>query len=417
MSIFEKIKEKRELKKAKGPEEVNVSSKHLVLRIILFLVFLGVGITGIVVGCTYNSTHLEPGWHPVSCTEGENNSEDLTLMCYFSDGKRENASQMKTVTNYYTKLCNNAYKIFNEYKIFEETNGVAYINAHPNEDIKVEEALYNAFKKANDNNVKQIFYCPIMDNYHNLFKAESDAEAIIYDPYYDLNARSMISEIIAYLNNEDVKITLKENNTVRLEVSEEYLNYSKTNNINKYVSFSYFYNSVIVDYIFEHLSSSGVPNFKIYSYDGCYRSHFTDSSLTDSYLYYAYTDEHIIPTGKAKLVGSNSLVELKIFPISQKEDYYVYIDKQFVHHFLDDDGYYKSCVNGFTLYNNESMPTYDLLLKGSKVFTADSLNVDVLRTLGNFIYNDGTVIKYSDDKLEITDLFDKDGMTFTKELI
>ena len=127
--------------------------------------FLGVGITGIVVGCTYNSTHLDPGWHPVSCTEGENNSEDLTLMCYFSNGKRENASQMKTVTNYYTKLCNNAYKIFNEYKIFEETNGVAYINAHPNEDIKVEETLYNAFKKANDNNAKQIFYCPIMDNY------------------------------------------------------------------------------------------------------------------------------------------------------------------------------------------------------------------------------------------------------------
>ena len=419
MTIFQKLKQKREEKKNRPPEELTVSNKHIVIRIIAFVVLLAVGISGIVIGCTYNSTHLESGWQLVECTVGETSASDFNLYCNFSKSKRENANEMKTISNYYTSLCNNSYKLFNDYKDFEDLKGIAYVNKNPNTDIQVEESLYNVLKKANDSNLKSIFYGPIYDTYHNLYISNSETEAKALDPYYDVETKNFYIELTNYVNNPNhIKITLKENNVVSLDISDEYLTYCNTNNIKNFISLNYFYNAITLDYIADHMISYGIPDFKIYSYDGCYRSHITNAKLDDTYMPYTFYNEHILPEAKIKFTSSISLVELKTFPISKKEEGYYYRDtKKFVHHFLDDSGNYKSCLESLILYKKGDYSLFDSLIKGSKIFTADTLNVETLKENFSFIYNEANVIKYNDSELVFVELFNQDGITFTKELI
>ena len=417
MSAFKNSPLKQPNKKQNKVEEITVSSKHLVLRIILFVLFLGIGISGIVVGCTYNNNHLDTGWYNVECIEGQTDANNFRLSCYYNDGKKENANLNKAITKLYTQLCNKAYALFHETRTSDLIVNLKDINSNPNEDIRVESDLYNVFKTILDNDSKVIYYGPVYDTYSNLFSADSDIQAKESDPYYSTKVKDFFDEVSSYVTNDKVKVVLKENNVLRLEVSDDYLTYCNENGITNFVSFNYLHNAITVDFIADKLIEANVSDFRIYSYDGYYRSYYKNDSLSDSYFMRTYYNDYIIPEAKINFKKSTTFVEFKTFPISAGEDSYLYENKKFAHHFLNDECLYTSCCESLLLYKNESASTLDLLLKGTKIFTGSTLDVNGLKAIANFVYNEGNVVKYNDASLEMTDLFDKDGMTFTKELI
>lgn len=416
MSIFTKLNQKRK-EKINKTEDITVDKKHLILRIILFVVFLAGGITGIVIGCTYKSTHVDKGWTLIESSDGENSASNFVLNYYFSsDNKRENAKESKELTNAYTTYCNDAYIMFNPYKHFNGVNGVFFINAHPNTDVKVETPFYNTLKKVKDNNTDALFLAPIYDSYENLFNAKTDAEAKEADPYFNNDLKDYYSEIKTYINNGDISLELKEDNIVRLNISDSYLSYCNQNGISNYFNFNYLYNAASIDYIADKLIANNFKNFKLYSYEGYFRIHLADSTLSTTYIPRTFYNNLIVPEANATFNTSITLVEFKTFPITELEDYYLYDDKTFAHHFINDEGLYSSCTSSLYVYEKGDTSALDLLLKGKEVFVQSSIDVDKLKEIGYFIFNEGSVVKYNDEKLEVKPTENED-FVFTKELI
>lgn len=416
MSLKDKIEEHKLNKKELS--EVEVSSKHVVLRIILFVLFLGIGISGIVIGCTYDSTHLESGWHEVTAQEGLSNAQDIKFMYLFNKSKRDNASDMKEISTYYTSVCNYSFRLFEDEERYDEFKNLAFINANPNTDITINEDLYNVFKTIVTNSCDVIYYAPIYSVYSELFSSTTDGEAKDNDPYYNDGIKNYFLEVTSFIKNGDIKLVLKENNTINLNISSDYLEYCSQNNIKKYISFNYMYNSVFVDFVADKLLYANLVNFRVYSYDGFVRTHFDNDTVKNSYQFYTYFDNVVVPACTLNLKSSFSLVEIKTFPITTGEDSYVYSDKKFAHHFLDDNGNYSSCIESLILYSNDDSSTLEKLVKGQKAFVMPTLNSNDFKSIGfNFVYNDGNVITYNDSDLEITNVYKTDEITFTKELL
>ena len=219
---------------AKPVEKVELNEKKPKARLIA-TICLGVVGAGFLSYAFVNFLNKDEGWTQVKAnsTSGRNCSEDFVFNYDFSDG-----SNNKELQNEYTDACVKAYELFDAADESENYKNVAYINAHPNEEIRVDDVLYEAFEKINKSGDRSIYLGPIYSYYDNVFFCNDDSQLSDYDAHENAGLADEYAQVAKYASDSgSVDIKLLGDDTIELSVSEEYMKYVDENSLDSYVDF------------------------------------------------------------------------------------------------------------------------------------------------------------------------------------
>ncbi len=193
--------------------------KKTITRVVLALIFLGVAIFFILRGCT-GFLNKGTGYQTinVNAIETDQNEDgvypffnEISFSYYFTvTGPNQNTQKQELEQDY-----NAAVSTIFRYLDSERTylNGtisvknIAYINAHPNEEIVIDETLYNILKSAyqhmNDSNGEYNIYAGQLETFWRdlIEKQELGAEMSVLDPFSSTTYASKLDNIVQNIND------------------------------------------------------------------------------------------------------------------------------------------------------------------------------------------------------------------------
>lgn len=411
---------------AKPVEKVELNEKKPKARLIA-TICLGVVGAGFLSYAFVNFLNKDEGWTQVKAnsTSGRNCSEDFVFNYDFSDG-----SNNKELQNEYTDACVKAYELFDAADESENYKNVAYINAHPNEEIKVDDVLYEAFEKINKSGDRSIYLGPIYSYYDNVFFCNDDSQLSDYDAHENAGLADEYAQVAKYASDSgSVDIKLLGDDTIELSVSEEYMKYVDENSLDSYVDFYWMKNAFITDYITETLMDAGFENGLLASSDGFVRA-FSDIKQTASddgsfvndngYVYKMYNGQGntIYGVGSFAYENAMSIVTYKNYAINDNDSLYYYDtrDGRTLNRYLSlEDGQSRAALSEIT-FMSEDRSCVDLMLSTKGYYISDTFDengVKNLKTDGIYsIYFKDNCAYYNYKDLEFGTLYDKNGIKF-----
>lgn len=396
-------------------ESVEVSTKHFGIRSVLFIIAFLVAVAGISLGI-YFMVRTESGWQLVTPrSSAKTNCSSEFSFYYYVDGRSSaNKKELTAAQNKYTELCVTAYELFTPDESISGTNNVYYINRHANEEIVVDERLYNAFASVVAS--RFIYGAPVQSLYEALCDADEDWRAAEYDPAKTDAVRVYYNSILSFARDANhVSVELLGDNKIILHVSEEYQAFAAANGIVNFIDFAYYKNAFIIDYMVDELRSAGLTNGLLISYDGYTR---TLSTQNCSFDIYASVSGKLYNSGLAKMTSNFASISLRSFIGSQmdKRLHYQYADGTYAHCYFDmDDGIGKCSTVGFTVYSS-AKKCADLLQYIYPIWIADTFDATALSSYKDdfvyYVYSDGADAHYSDANLSIEMRDDVEGIEF-----
>ncbi|MBR1747149.1 MAG: hypothetical protein IJ735_02920 [Clostridia bacterium] len=395
-------------------EHVEVNHKHVGLRLFFFIFFVAVAIVGIALG-VYFLTRSESGWETVTVRSSAMNNcgGDFGFYYYFEGTSTQNRSAYRAVQDKYTELCVTAYREFSPYEDFSDVKNVRYINAHPNEEIVVDEVLYKAFEKSAWS--RFLYGAPVWQAYESLCASSDDWTAELYDGALNAEAAAYYAEVLSFASDPDsVDLELLGDNKLILHVSPTYLAYAQENGVESFVDFAYWKNAFIIDALVEGLRAAGFGAGFLTSYDGYTRT-LTDQHCT--FPLFAKIDDSFVHEGVAQLGKNFSSVALHSFITRGMDDemHYLYADGHYAHVYVDPtDAVSKCATDCFIVYSPEKSCA-DLLPYVYPLWIADSFDSSALSSYSSaglfYVYTDGPTAHYSDPDLVVT-MIDDGQWTF-----
>ena len=217
---------------------IELSEENIRIRWILIAVFLSIAVVSIGMGL-YGFLNTQPGWNEVTVTSDQPNcGTEFTLMYDFSDAGGNASAVNKSLTELYSGAAEKAYKLFSPDVTEEGLHNLAYLNAHVNEVVTVEETLYQAFALLAEYENRLVYLAPVYREYDRIFRSESDMEAENYDPAKNSEVMAYISELVTYSSDpERIDLELLGDNQIRLNVAEKYLAFAQENGIEAFLDF------------------------------------------------------------------------------------------------------------------------------------------------------------------------------------
>jgi len=311
-----------------------------------------------------------------------------------------------------------AYQLFHPSLMVEQCNNLAYINAHPNETIAVDPALYQAFAQIQTAKNRCLYLGPVYVEYEQVFGSEADSIAASFDPAKNAAQAAYVGEIAAFANDEKhIDLELLENNQVRLKVSEEYLAYIQQNELTRLLDFSWMKNAFIVDYLAKTLLNNGFSNGYLASFDGFTRNLDTRGEQY-SFNLFNREEKNIDLPAVFRYKKPTSIVFLRDYPISAQDEelYYVYASGESVTTFIDPaDGMQKNALHNLVSYS-EKGGCAQLLLQICSVYLRDSVSAGELNELtASGIYSiwfEERVLCYNDKNLDLQ-VFQSEDVIYT----
>lgn len=365
------------------------------------------------------------GWVTIkaAASSERNCSNEFVFLYCIGAGGASASLENKYLTSLYTAATVKAYKLFNNDEIFAGVNNIAYINMHPNEVIEVDELLYNAFSLLERYNCRSLYLAPIYAEYDNMFVCEDDSQILAYDPFQNDEIRSYYAELAAFASSYDaINIELLGDNKIRLRVSAEYQQYAAEHGITDYIDFFWMKNAFIIDYLAAVMIENNFTLGAISSYNGFVRN-LDGSGNIYSYHLYDRVGNTVYPSGIMKYTGPQSIVYLRNYRMTELDNQYYYelANGETRTSFIDiTDGLCKSSINDLVSYSKE-YGCAEILLQMLPVYIADTFHEELLNPLaGNSIhsiYCEDSVIYYNDSALMLTDLYDKENVTYTSKII
>lgn len=370
----------------------------------LLLRLLGVGIAIAVAvaafGYLVNSMLTgDIGWQEISVSRSETGiSTQFVLMYDIGASDTAVIAERKAVSLAYGDTADEAYRVMSNLD-FEHYQNVAYLNAHPNEDVKVDPLLYGAFRQIEESDSRYIYFAPLFGMYNSLFASRTDEDAMKFDPEFDDGARTFAQEIAAYANDPaSVQISLLGDNTVRLNVTDDYLSYAEENEIDSFVDFGILLNAFITDAIADNLISQGLTNGMISSYDGYSRT------LGDlPYSLNVYTPEQ---GGKQTAVvtydRAMALVTLRSFPVKSMDTsgYFTYTDGTVRAPYIGDDGMLRCAADYFAVFSQQG-GCAAAALRALPAFTSDRFSPNALSGMSWVLCN-GSEVDYAGSDIQLS---------------
>lgn len=386
-------------------KKVELSDKHIVLRIILVVVFLAAGITGIFFGVK-SCSEVPGGWTVIKANVKEDNCSTDFVFNYNLGKSSVGTYQEKTLLEKnFSEYSIYTYKIFNPDKTYENTKNVAYLNNHPNEVIEVSTLLYNAIKAIVDNNSSYLFYGPIYNDYDTLLSLNTDDEMKSLDPNYTASQATFFGQIANFVNESKVSISVLENNCVRLNLSDDYLAFIKENDITRIIDFYRLRNAFIIDYMAECFIKDGLKNGYMVSKDG-YLANFGVEDV--SAVFTKFMDNKVSNVGTYKLTGSASMVMYRSYPYLTTSLYHRYLDGKILSTYINKDGKYETSTDTLFVYASDKKVS-DLAIKSYYLFATKELNLASLDASIKYGYVVDNKFMTNDDKdtIKLIDGYEK----------
>lgn len=313
-------------------EEIVISKKHIPFRITLLVIAIIVAVTSFTVLIT-SINKKEPGFFEIKVKTDQlvpTYSEEITLM-YYADGKSNDINRLiNTVKEEYASILKDSYILFDSENKYDGYINIATINDHLNEDVRVNEDLYEVLKDAYTKTLEKknfnMFATPLHDSWNSLFYYPSyDVEQ--YDPLNDSSKASELSTLASKVNDlNNFTLTFDdENHFVKLNVNEDFISYLTSNELSKtYISLNNLYEAYRVDYIASKLKSKGFTNGYIFTDDGVMLS-LQENLSKDYYLYDLDTNkDKIYQVGLINIEGLSSCNQFKAFSFTKEQDYKYY---------------------------------------------------------------------------------------------
>ncbi len=406
---------------AEAVKNIEVSESHIKPRAIFAVIFLIIGIVAIGL-CVKNLLNTDPGWQRVEVHLSEPSAADeFTLDCHFGVGGRNPTAENKLVTALYLDACVKAYKLFDSELLFDGINNVAYINAHPNEEITVDPVLYDAFSKWDKHGGRYLYLAPVYDEYDAaFFGIEMPESAAELDPYKNEEFASELQQLAEFANDpEQVSLKLLGDNKVMLYVSDEYATFADEWGITSYIDFYRTKNAFIIDYFADILTDNGFSAAIISSHDG-YMRNLDVGGNEYAFSIFDRVGDYVYAAGKLKYTSPQAFVMLSDFPMSERDSYCYYVkDGRIITPFIDpEDGLYKTAASSMISYS-ETMGCADILLQMLPVYIADEVDTALLKEVSgqgiDSVWCEDFTVYHTDKDGAFFDIFSDEEISYTAE--
>lgn len=386
------------------PQEKNIWGKRTLVLVLLVLgAYL---ITNSLIGMF----RKQSGWNRIETKRPLEYSDEILF--YYDLGDRRSA-EYRVLTELYTEALVRSHNIFSPDYRESNLKGLRLLNDSPNEAIEVEPELYAALEEFDKAGCRDIFLAPVYAVYRQLFVCMEDYETEGLDPARDPRLKEYVDRLLTFINDPSaVSIDLLENNTVRLNISNEYSRFCRENGITETVDFFWYTNALIVDAISDVLVEHGMTDGFIQSKDNFVRCLDLRGS---EYRAYIYDREGNIIRDVADLVYTGPMAMASLRNYTDGNDvgqlYYEYSDGTTVTPYISsEDGLCHSSVNDLVVYSREGNCT-ECAIEALKMYTADEIT-DSVEYGYDFIYTVDRIIHCSDKTAKIENLFDKDGIKY-----
>ena len=403
----------KDRRKSGGPHPVNsveLSGKNTKTRFYLTLLFAGVGIA-LIIRAVLTAFSSSDGWNEItadSTSEETDCSEEFYFLYDLGSGDTDATTENKQLTALYTQLCASAYEMFNVDSEGAGSANIYDINHSINEEVTVDAWLYEAFSLMEEYSDRSLYLGPLYEYYDNVFYCSEDYETEDFDPSANADTAAYYQEIIAYALDEDsVSIELLGDNTVRLNVSEEYQAFADASGFENFIDFYWLKNAFITDYLADGLIEEGYTHGCITSYDGFVKN-LGDSEETFSYTIYKRVDSDIYQPASIEYTGAMSIVYLRDYMLSDIDTahYYEMDDGTTLSCYVDiEDGTCKSSISDLVSYSSEKSCA-EILLDIVSVYVTDEWDQTAALGLSDnsiyVIYSDSETVYYNDTELYIT---------------
>ena len=401
----------------KPVEHIEVTDKNRKWKLVVIVLLLALGVT--LIATTVGQLLVtQPGWETIQADAGveESCAGEFAFLYLLGDGDQAANLEQREVTRIYSQAAKEAFQIFHEEKAFDGVHNVAYLNQHPNEEVEIPRALYEAFALLEKYNNRALYLAPLYREYIGMFLSGQDWAAQTYDPEQDAEQAAYFAEVLSFTNdNSAVKLELLGNNRVQLQVSDAYLQFASDKEITTFIDFYWMKNAFIVDYLAQQMTEAGYTKGAISSFDGFSRN--LDASNRDYQLnIFDRVGNGTYRAGVMNYTGALSTVALRNYPMSDLavQLYYQWENGSITSCHIDPaDGRSKSAINDLIGYSGV-LGCSEILLKMYPVYVADNLNTDELQMMDvDTIYCKDRVIYTSGAGATITDLYKKDGVEYT----
>ena len=360
-----------------------LSDTNRTVRWVLIIILLAVAAVSITIGLL-SVLQTPAGWQTVSGNSSALNcGNEFVLQYNYGAGEESPTVESKTLEPLYGKAIEDAWKLFFNEAGATDLKGLYEINQHPNEQTAVDSGLYAALEQMVEGGSRALYLAPIYAEYDILFRSENDTTAQEYDPAQNADQKAYTQLLADFANDpESISLVLNSDSMVTLRVSQEYLDFAKTNEIRYLVDFGWLRNALIADYIASVLSDNGFTNGYIASADGFTRNLDQNGNSYSLNLFNRF-DDGIDLAAVMDYSAPKSLVSLRNYPMSGLDTgrYYSFSDGRIVTSMIDPaDGQSKSALHNLVSYS-ESLSCGQLALRLMPVFVADTFSEDALNGL------------------------------------
>lgn len=405
----------------KPVKRIELFEKYPKTRLALTIVLIVVGVCAL--GYSFVSYRTaDAGWTTIEAGSSEANcSDELIFQYYLGAGELSATAEKRAVSTLYTELTKTAYQLFHTTEGFAGVHNLYYINQHPNEEIEVDEMLYEAFSMMERYGNRAVYLAPVYVQYSNLFGCNDDVGTVDFDPYQNEGIAQYFAEIISFAGDKEaIDVQLLGNRKIRLFVSEAYMRYAAENGFAEFIDFYWMKNAFIVDYIADTMRADGFVMGSVSSYDGFIRNLDDASELEYAFNLFDRVGGAVYQAGVMRYRQAMSIVYLRNYPANDSLDwqhYYEFQNGEIRTAYIDaTDGYCKSAVNNLVSYSQDS-GCAEILFRVMPVYINDFFEADQLAKLARegiySIYCEDNQILYNESSLVLTDLYDGDGVRYT----
>lgn len=362
--------------------KLEVDEKNIKGRFIGVAVLLAIAFTALFVGLKGAFT-TEPGWKVMkSYAEGVSYSEDFVFNYYLGAEGVNATTEQRAINQVYAKAMEDAYRIFTNQVLADGTHNIGYLNAHLNEEVEVEPALYRAFEILEQAGLRYIYLAPVYVEYNGVFLATSDGDAALSDPMRSEEQAEYVRMAAAYAADPAmVSLELLGGNNVILRVSEEYQIFLDTYEIDAVLDLNWMTNAFVADFVADTLIQAGFDNGYLASFDGFTRNLGGVDEIFRFNLFNREGQTYYLPA-MMDYSGAMSLVYLRDYPMDNADrwHYYSYEDGGITSIFLDPaDGMSKAAVTDLVVYG-EAQSCAELLTLAAPAVIADAFDASALLT-------------------------------------
>lgn len=209
----------------KPMNEIEVSGKHLTLRIVAFALAVVIGMTAFGVAF-YQISNRKPGYYEITATRDETAprySNGITLYCYFGGESSAIKEKLRTSEALYSEALGRIYRLLDPRETYDGYVNLATLNKHPGETLTLPEELFHALTDALERTEGQgysILDGAIRSLWQELLYLE---EPEAYDPLRNEEQQARFQAVYDALAAPDalrLQVVDAAAHTVRLEVSD-----------------------------------------------------------------------------------------------------------------------------------------------------------------------------------------------------